>query len=46
MRRPLAEERAKAERNCLWREENRMALEAFEREVACEGLALAAFRSF
>lgn len=36
----------KAERNRLWREENREALEAYGREVAEEGLALARFRSF
>jgi len=36
----------KAERNRLWREENRAALEAYAREVAEEGLALARFRSF
>lgn len=36
----------KAERNRLWREENREALEAYAREVAEEGLALAHFRSF
>lgn len=36
----------KAERNRLWREENRAALEAYAREVAEEGLALTRFRSF
>lgn len=36
----------KAERNRLWREENREALEAYAREVAEEGLALTRFRSF
>ena len=43
---PLVEDRAKAERNLLWREENRAALEAYAEEVAREGLALAAFRMF
>ncbi|NGQ90215.1 type II toxin-antitoxin system CcdA family antitoxin [Rhodobacter sp. HX-7-19] len=43
---PLVEDRAKAERNLLWREENRAALEAYAVEVAREGLALAAYRTF
>lgn len=40
------EDRAKAERNLLWREENRAALAAYAGEVAREGLALAAYRTF
>ena len=36
----------KADRNRLWREENRAALEAYAREVAREGLPLASFRTF
>ena len=39
-------EATKAERNRLWREENRAALDAYAEEVAREGLPLAAFRSF
>ena len=37
---------AKAERNRLWREENRAALDAYAEEVAREGLALASYRTF
>ena len=37
---------AKAERNRLWRAENRAALDAYAAEVARDGLPLAAFRSF
>lgn len=36
----------KAERNRLWREENRAATAAYAEELAREGLALAAFRTF
>lgn len=43
---PVAEDRVKAERNRLWREENRAALEAYAEEVAREGLPLAGFRMF
>ena len=39
-------EATKAERNRLWREENRAALEAYTEEVAREGLALASYRTF
>jgi antitoxin CcdA len=39
-------EATKAERNRLWREENRAAIEAYAEEVAREGLPLASFRSF
>lgn len=39
-------EAARIERNRRWREENRGALEAYAREVECEGLPLARFRSF
>jgi antitoxin CcdA len=39
-------EAAKAERNRLWREENRAAIEAYAEEVAREGLPLASYRSF
>lgn len=39
-------EAAKAERNRLWREENRAALEAYAEEVAREGLPLASYRTF
>jgi antitoxin CcdA len=39
-------EAAKAERNRLWREKNRAAIEAYGDEVAREGLPLAAFRRF
>lgn len=37
---------AKAERNRLWREENRDAIAAYAEEVARDGLPLAAFRTF
>lgn len=37
---------AKAERNRIWREENRAAINAYADEVAREGLPLAQFRSF
>jgi antitoxin CcdA len=37
---------AKAERNRLWREQNRAALEAYADEIARDGLALSSFRSF
>ena len=37
---------AKAERNRLWREQNRAAHDAYADEVAREGLPLAPFRSF
>lgn len=43
---PLDAKAAKADRNRLWREENRAALEAYAEEVAREGLPLAAFRTF
>lgn len=36
----------KAERNRLWREENRAAHAAYAHELAREGLPLAAFRTF
>ena len=39
-------EATKAERNRLWHEENRAALDAYAEEVAREGLPLAAFRTF
>ena len=39
-------EATKAERNRLWREENRAALEAYAEEVAHEGLPLASYRTF
>lgn len=39
-------EAAKAERNRIWREENRAAISAYADEVAREGLPLARFRSF
>jgi antitoxin CcdA len=39
-------EATKAERNRLWREENRAALDAYAEEVAREGLPLATFRTF
>lgn len=37
---------AKTDRNRLWREENRPAIDAYAEEVAKEGLPLARFRSF
>lgn len=43
---PLNAEVAKAERNRLWCEENRAALDAYGEEVAREGVALSAFRLF
>jgi antitoxin CcdA len=39
-------EATKAERNRLWREENRAANAAYAEEIAREGLPLAAFRTF
>lgn len=39
-------EAAKAERNRLWREENRAANAAYAEELAREGLPLARFRTF
>ena len=39
-------EAAKVERNRLWREANRPAIDAYAEEMANEGLPLAAFRSF
>jgi antitoxin CcdA len=36
----------KVERNRLWREQNRGALDAYAQEVAQDGLPLAAFRTF
>ena len=39
-------EAAKAERNRLWRTENRDAINAYAEEVAKEGLPLTRFRSF
>ena len=39
-------EAAKVERNRLWREANRPAIDAYSREIAREGLPLAGFRSF
>lgn len=37
---------AKAERNRLWREENRAAIAAYTEEVTREGLPLAGYRTF
>ncbi|MBB95027.1 MAG: hypothetical protein CML68_10540 [Rhodobacteraceae bacterium] len=37
---------AKAERNRLWREQNRDALDAYAEEVRAEGLPLDRYRSF
>ena len=39
-------EAARLERNRRWREENREALDAYAREIARDGPALARFRSF
>lgn len=39
-------EAAKTERNRLWCEENRAAIDAYAEEIAREGLPLARFRSF
>ena len=39
-------EAAKTERNRLWREETHAANAAYAEELACEGLPLAAYRSF
>jgi antitoxin CcdA len=39
-------EATKAERNRLWREENRAALASYAEEVARDGLPLAGLRSF
>ena len=39
-------EATKAERNRLWRTENRAAINAYAEEVAKEGLPLTRFRSF
>ena len=39
-------EAAKAERNRLWREENKAANAAYAEELAREGLPLARFRTF
>jgi antitoxin CcdA len=39
-------EATKAERNRLWREENRASISAYAEEVAREGLPLAQYRSF
>ena len=39
-------EAAKVERNRLWREENRAAIDDYAREVAEKGLPLAGLRSF
>ncbi|PWL19944.1 MAG: hypothetical protein DCO98_11695 [Altererythrobacter sp. XM-24bin4] len=39
-------EAAKIERNRLWREENRSAIETYAEEIGKEGLPLAVFRSF
>lgn len=39
-------EATKAERNRLWREENRAAIASYAEEVARDGLPLAAWRSF
>lgn len=39
-------EHAKSERNRIWRAENRAALDAYEAEVAQDGLPLARYRSF
>ena len=39
-------EATKAERNRLWREETRAANAAYAEEIVCEGLPLAAFRTF
>ena len=43
---PLDAAVAKAERNRLWREENRASLEAYAAEVVHGGLPLASFRTF
>jgi antitoxin CcdA len=40
------EEAARIERNRLWQDKNRAAIEAYEAEVARDGLPLAEFRSF
>ncbi|UWR13401.1 type II toxin-antitoxin system CcdA family antitoxin [Sulfitobacter mediterraneus] len=37
---------SKVERNRLWREQNRAAIEAYTKEVAEDGLPLTRFRSF
>jgi antitoxin CcdA len=37
---------AKLERNRVWREENKAAIDAYAEEVEREGLALSRFRSF
>ncbi|OWU78158.1 hypothetical protein ATO1_14250 [Phaeobacter sp. 22II1-1F12B] len=37
---------AKAERNRLWRAENKSAIDAYAEEVTKEGLPLAGYRSF
>ncbi len=39
-------EAAKAERNRLWREENKASIAAYAEEVARDGLPLTRFRSF
>lgn len=39
-------EAARVERNRLWREENRSAINTYAEEVAKEGLPLAGYRSF
>ena len=39
-------EAARFERNRLWREENRAAIDAYTEEVAQNGLPLAQYRSF
>ena len=39
-------EAARIERNRLWREANRTALDAYAREIEREGTLLASFRSF
>lgn len=39
-------EAAKIERNRLWRQENRAAIDSYAEEVARDGLALSRFRTF
>lgn len=39
-------EAAKIERNRLWRQENRAAIDSYADEVARDGLALSRFRTF
>lgn len=39
-------EAAKVERNRLWRQENRAAIDSYAEEIEHDGLALARFRTF